>query len=290
MIYPNPKNVLVLGITGMLGHTLFQYFMSRHQYNVAGTVRSVVPDNFLGLLNTENIFSNVDVKDLAEIEKVFSRFKPDVVINCIGLIKQLPLSENIFQAIYINSLFPHFLSDLCKKNRTKLIHFSTDCVFSGSKGRYLESDIPDGSDLYARSKILGEIIDPTAITLRSSLIGHELRTKVGLLEWFLSQENIIYGYKNAIFSGLPCVEMARVVHDYVIPNNKLSGVFHVSSKPISKFELLNLISKSYKKKIHIESDEQKKIDLSLDSSLFRNLTGYTSPEWTDLIDFMYSYG
>jgi dTDP-4-dehydrorhamnose reductase len=281
------KNILVLGLTGMLGHTLFRYFINRNQYNVAGTLKTFVPSQFLGLHNIENIFSNVDANDVSAIEKVFFHFQPDVVINCIGLIKQLPLSENISQSIYINSVFPHLVSALCKKNHTKLIHFSTDCVFSGSKGFYSESDIPDGSDLYARTKILGEIADSSVITLRSSLIGHELNSKHSLLEWFLSQENSIYGYKNVIFSGLPCVEMARIVHDYVIPNNDLSGILHVSSKPISKFDLLNLISKIYEKKIHIKVDEQKKIDLSLDSNLFKNLTGYSSPEWLDLIDFMF---
>lgn len=283
----NRKNILVLGLTGMLGHTLFRYFINRNQYNVAGTLKTFVPSQFLGLHNIENIFSNVDANDVSAIEKVFFHFQPDVVINCIGLIKQLPLSENISQSIYINSVFPHLVSALCKKNRTKLIHFSTDCVFSGSKGFYSESDIPDGSDLYARTKILGEITDSSVITLRSSLIGHELKSKHSLLEWFLSQENSIYGYKNVIFSGLPCVEMARIVHDYVIPNNDLSGILHVSSKPISKFDLLNLISKIYEKKIHIKVDEQKKIDLSLDSNLFKNLTGYSSPEWLDLINFMF---
>ena len=284
------KNVLILGVTGMLGHTLFHYFMTRNQYNVSGTVRSNVPSNFLGFPDSVNIFSNICAEDIAQVEKVIIQFQPNIVINCIGLIKQLPLSENISKSIYINSLFPHLLSNLCKKNHTKLIHFSTDCVFSGSEGMYSESHIPDGHDLYAKTKILGEINDSNAITLRSSLIGHELKNKLSLLEWFLSQEDIIYGYKNVIFSGLPCVEMARVVHDFVIPNSGLSGIFHVSSKPISKFELLNLISKIYKKNIHIKSDEQKQINLSLDSSHFRNSTGYTAPEWLDLIDFMCSYG
>lgn len=288
------KNIklLILGVTGMLGHVMFRYFIDKKKYDVAGTIRSNDHTIFNDSCNLERIFSNVDAEDFCQIEDVFFKFKPNFVINCIGLIKQLPLSENISKAIYLNSLFPHLLSDLCKKNNSKLIHFSTDCVFSGSKGMYLENDILDGTDLYSRTKILGEVMNSNSITLRSSLVGHEYtnKHKYGLLEWFLSQQDVISGYKNVIFSGITTVEMARVVHDFVIPNNKLSGIFHISSKPISKFELLNLIAQFYEKKIEIKAEEAKQINLSLDSSRFRDLTGYTSPEWSELIHFMRLYG
>lgn len=284
------KKVLVLGASGMLGHTLMSYFLSRNSYIVAGTSRSSLDITLLGLFNEKYIYSNVNAEFSSQIENVFVKFKPDIVINCIGRIKQLPLSENIEKTIYINSLLPHLISNLCIKYSSKFIHFSTDCVFSGLKGMYQENDSLDGSDIYARTKILGEVNNPHSITLRSSLIGHELRSKKSLLEWFLSQHGEVYGYKNAIFSGLPAVEMARVVHDFVIPNTKLSGIFHISSKPISKFELLNLIAQIYEKKIEIKAEEVKQINLSLDSTRFRDLTGYTSPEWSELINFMRIYG
>ena len=172
----------------------------------------------------------------------------------------------------------------------KLIHISTDCVFSGKKGFYKENDNPDPIDLYGRSKLLGETVTNNALTLRTSYIGEELITNRGLLNWFLSQNDVVTGFSNAIYSGLPTIEIARVINEYVLPNQELSGLFHLSSEPINKFNLLNLINTIYKKKILIKQDFSNEINRSLDSTKFRQETGYQPIEWEKAIEIMYESG
>jgi dTDP-4-dehydrorhamnose reductase len=187
----------------------------------------------------------------------------------------------------LNSALPHRLLDLSNQFNSRLIHISTDCVFSGRRGNYQESDIPDADDVYGRSKILGEVFDSNSITLRTSIIGHELLTNYSLLNWFLAQNDSCEGYRNAIFSGLPTVIFSEIIRDLVIPNAQLTGLFHVSASPINKFDLLTLIAKIYRKKILIKPNDEIKIDRSLNSKKFKDATGFNPPPWENLINYMH---
>jgi dTDP-4-dehydrorhamnose reductase len=214
---------------------------------------------------------------------LFAKVKPHVVINCIGLIKQLAEADDPLSAIPINALLPHRLARLCDVAGARLVHMSTDCVFAGTKGMYTEADMSDAKDLYGRSKYLGEVDYPHAITLRTSIIGHELSGAHSLVGWFLAQQGSVRGFRRAIFSGLPTVELARVIRDHVIPHPELRGLYHVSAEPINKFDLLTLVARAYGKTIDITPDDKLAIDRSLDSSRFRQATGYQPEPWPELV-------
>ena len=278
-----PKTVLILGASGMLGNTLFRHLTRCPNISVFGTIRSNIGiENFYNAY-AKNIVCNVHILKLSEVDLLFSKLKPDVVINCIGLIKQSTNSENFIDSITINSLLPHQLAKLCSMHNSRFIHISTDCVFSGAKGLYTEKDLPDANDLYGRTKYLGEVNYPNTVTLRTSIIGHELVTKKSLIEWFLSKEEGIQGYTNAIFSGLPSNELSKVISNYVIPNDKLQGLYHISSDPINKSELLEIINHVYKKNLVITPTDTPKINRSLDSTHFKTITGYKPSNWKDLV-------
>ncbi|WP_296126591.1 SDR family oxidoreductase [Pseudomonas sp. Ga0074129] len=281
-------NVLVLGVTGMLGSAVFKQFSLDQRYQVSGTLRNAGGRrHFPGLLHAQ-LISNVDVLDQDALISVLERVRPDVVINCVGLIKQLADAKDPLSALPINAMLPHRLAKLCGLTGARLIHVSTDCVFSGRKGMYAEADLSDAEDLYGKSKFIGELHEVShAITLRTSIIGHELGTHFSLVDWFLSQSGPVKGFAKAIFSGLPTVELARVMKDYVLPNPELHGLYHVSAEPIDKFSLLKLVAEVYGHKIQITSDEQLCIDRSLDSSRLRLATGYIPPAWPELIRMMY---
>ena len=187
-------------------------------------------------------------------------------------------------------MLPRKLFNICESINAKLIHISTDCVFNGKKGSYKESDNPNATDIYGRAKLLGEVINSKSITLRTSIIGHEISTSHSLLEWFLSQKDDIDGYGKAVFSGLTTVELARVIHDFVIPNLNLSGLYNISSEPINKFDLLSLIAEQYRKDIKINKNKKLVIDRSLNSDKFRSETGFKSLSWKDMIYEMYKFG
>ena len=280
--------ILILGVSGMLGHTLFTFFSEKKDFIVFGTVRSI--SKVGRLLSTElqeRILNGVDAMNVDSIINAIRIAKPDVVINCIGIIKQLDISNNPLIAIPINSLFPHRLANICAASNSRLIHISTDCVFNGTKGDYSEADPSDADDLYGKTKYLGEIHYDHCITIRTSIIGHELNAKLGLVEWFLSQKSKVKGYNKAFFTGFPTIEIANIIHKFVIPNQEMQGLYNVSSDKISKYELLKLIADRYSKKIEIEKDDSMIIDRSLDSSRFRKLTGYIPPLWNDLVNMMY---
>jgi dTDP-4-dehydrorhamnose reductase len=171
---------------------------------------------------------------------------------------------------------------------SRLIHISTDCVFSGEKGGYVESDFADAKDVYGKSKALGEIDCPKAITLRTSTIGHELNSAYGLLDWFLSQDEHCRGFRRAIFSGLPTVVLAQIIRDVVIPRKELSGIYHVAAQPINKYDLLKLIATEYGKSISIRPDDSFVLDRSLSAAKFNAATGYIPPEWPELIRLMHA--
>ena len=282
--------VLVLGSTGMLGNAVLRLFSDSSGYETFGTVRSSSALRLLPNSLHPNIICGLDIENGDGLVDIFSKVRPDIVINCIGLVKQLASTDDPLTTIPINSLLPHRLALLCSLTRARLVHMSTDCVFSGSKGMYKESDISDAYDLYGRSKYLGEVGYPNAITLRTSIIGHELDGARSLVGWFLAQEGSVKGFKCAIFSGLPTVEIARIIRDYVIPNPEMHGLYHVSAQPINKYDLLQLVAQTYNKKIEIIPDDKLVIDRSLDSSRFRDLTGYLPPSWSDLISAMHKFG
>ncbi|MNR07592.1 dTDP-4-dehydrorhamnose reductase [compost metagenome] len=236
----------------------------------------------------ERLLTGVDVLDQDALIRALEHVRPDVVINCIGLIKQLSDANDPLVALPINAMLPHRLARLCGLLGARLIHVSTDCVFAGTKGMYLERDPSDAEDLYGKSKFIGELHDvPHAITLRTSIIGHELGSNYALVDWFLSQKGPVKGYAKAIFSGLPTVELARVMKDFVIPASQLSGLYHVSVEPIDKLSLLKLVAEVYGKDIEIIPDDNVCIDRSLDSSAFRDATGYLPPGWDELVKVMH---
>ena len=281
--------ILVLGATGMLGNAVLRLFAQSAGYEAVGSARSTSALRLLPADLSDRVICGVDVEHVDSLISLFSKVQPDVVINCIGLVKQLAEADDPLAAIPINSLLPHRLARLCGVAGARLVHMSTDCIFSGAKGMYTEADMSDAKDLYGRSKYLGEVDYPHAITLRTSIIGYELNGGHSLVGWFLAQQGSVKGFRRAIFSGLPTVELARVIRDHVIPHPELHGVHHVSADPINKFDLLTLISNVYGKKIDIAEDDIFIIDRSLDSSRFREATGYQPQPWPELVRRMYEF-
>ncbi len=282
-------NILILGASGMLGSTLMKYFFGQPNFNVHGTIRSIDSMANFAPEFSSKLLLDINVDSVDSLISAFNTAKPQIVVNCVGLVKQLPSSEDPLRALPINSILPHQLAKICSDTNSRLIHLSTDCVFSGKKGMYSEKDTPDASDLYGLSKRLGEVTYNNAITLRTSIIGHELSGQRSLINWFLSQEGMVNGFSKAIFSGLPTVEIAKIIEQYIIPYPDLTGLYHVSADPIDKYRLLNLVAETYDKKIQIRDDSSLKIDRSLDSTLFRTATGYTPPSWNDLISEMHKF-
>lgn len=281
---------LVLGASGMLGHAMLRLFAASDDHQAWGSVRSTAAQHLLPLPLRDRVIVGVDVEDTDSLARLFDRVQPDAVINCIGLVKQLAEAHDHLSAIAINSLLPHRLARLCKVAGVRLVHVSTDCVFSGTKGMYREDDSSDAQDLYGRSKYLGEVDYSHAITLRTSIIGHELATAHGLIGWFLAQPGPVKGFTRAVFSGLPTVELARVVCDHVLPRPELRGLHHVSAAAISKYELLRLVAQTYGRNTVITPDDRLVIDRSLDSTRFRELTGYKPPSWPELVRAMHQFG
>ena len=277
--------ILVLGASGMIGSTMARVLSEDTELDVIGTIRSEATKSLLPPFVAERLVSGVDLSDPDRIASVFREVRPHVVVNCAGLTKHLPAGNDPLSALTMNSLLPHRLAECCAMLNARLVHISTDCVFSGKKGSYLESDYPDAEDFYGKSKHLGEVVGPGCLTLRTSTIGSELGTRYGLLEWFLAQEKC-KGYRRAIFSGLPTVEFARVVRDIVIPSGDLSGLYHVGSRPIDKDSLLRLIGSIFETKTSIVPDDQVIIDRSLDMTRFTEATGYRPANWPGLIEMM----
>ena len=279
--------VLVLGATGMLGNAVLRTFADDSRFEVTGTARSNAARQLLPEELRDLVITGIDVEQYDSLVDCFANVRPQIVINCIGLIKQLSSANDPLSALPVNAMLPHRLARLCAINGARLIHVSTDCVFDGSKGMYHESDRADAYDLYGRSKLLGEVDYENAITLRTSIIGHELGSANALVDWFLSQEGAVKGFTQAVFSGLPTVELARVMRDLVIPRPNLRGLYHVSAQPIAKYDLLKLVAEIYGKKIDIVPDDSLKIDRSLNSDRFRQATGFLPASWPELISIMH---
>ena len=281
--------VLVIGASGMIGSTMLCVLSEKNDWEIFGSVRDGSVKRFFSAALGGHLIAGVDAEHQDLLVKVLDQIRPDVVVNCAGLTKHKPEADDPLVSIPINTLMPHRLAGLCKLVGARLIHVSTDCVFSGEKGGYVEDDFADARDVYGKSKALGEVHYPHAITLRTSTIGHELQSKYGLLDWFLSQEGHCKGYARAVFSGLPTVVFAQVVRDVVIPRKELSGLYHVAAQPISKYELLKLIANVYGKRIDIVPDGKMVIDRSLNADRFRYATGYVAPNWRDLVELMHTY-
>ncbi len=281
--------VLILGASGMLGNVMIRILDEKVDWDVYGTIRAENSKRFFSNKISKKLISGVDIEHNDSLTDAFICSRPDVVINCVGLIKQLADAEDPLQAIPINSLLPHRLARLCELTGARLIHMSTDCVYSGDKGGYIETDLSDATDLYGKSKLLGEVSYHHSITLRTSIIGHELQSAHGLINWFLAQGERCKGFSRAIFSGLPTVVLAKIIRDIVIPNEDLFGVYHVASQPISKYNLLKLVANVYGKSIDIVPDDKLIIDRSLNADRFKNKTGYEVPSWPELVQSMHSY-
>lgn len=277
--------VLILGAYGMLGHKLAQRLSA--DFEVSATCRQRQPawDALLGSRVT--LIEGVTVENFDSVVEAVAQARPEVVINCIGVIKQQAKAKQALPSISINALFPHQLAALGRAARFRLIHFSTDCVFSGRQGHYRQEDVPDPVDLYGRSKLLGEVSDPGCLTIRSSIIGRELGSAHGLLEWFLRQHGQrIRGFQKAIYSGFSTLEMSRIVALVLTRFPNLDGVWQVASQPISKYDLLNLIKRRLSLDVQIDPDRDFVCDRSLDGSRFAQATGYRAPEWAVMVDEM----
>jgi dTDP-4-dehydrorhamnose reductase len=285
--------VMVLGAGGMIGNAMFRVLSENSALEVFGTLRSATDAACFHPDLRPQLLADVDVAVPDAVAQTVVAVRPDTVINCIGLTKHVAGGNASSSAIAMNALLPHRIAMLCALSGARLIHVSTDCVFTGDRGMYRESDIPDAADVYGRSKQLGEVVAEGAVTLRTSTIGHEFRTRHGLLEWFLSQTSC-KGYTRAIFSGLPSVIFARIVRDVVIPDPTLSGLYHVAGPAIAKSDLLRLVAETYGRDIPLSPDDSLVIDRSLDAAKFEAATGYRSPSWPDMVrsmhdDFMKGY-
>ncbi|MEO8042257.1 MAG: SDR family oxidoreductase [Acidobacteriota bacterium] len=276
--------LLVFGAGGMLGHKLMQVLGPSQE--VFGTVRSET-EQLEPFARDHQILTGVRVEDPDSIRRAIETTKPQVVINAIGIIKQLPDSKNILTTLTVNSIFPHRLAELGEEFSFRLITISTDCVFSGTRGNYSEDDIPDAIDLYGKSKNLGEAVGDNCLTLRTSIIGHELGTAHSLVDWFLSNRGgKVKGFANAIYSGFPTVVFAAIIDNLIRNHPQLAGLYHVSSDPIGKYDLLKLVNEAYSADVTIERDEDFKIDRSLDSTRFRIETGFSPAPWEQMIGAM----
>jgi dTDP-4-dehydrorhamnose reductase len=282
--------ILVLGASGMLGHTVYRVLAGDPALQVFGSIRSDTARKHLPELNNATLISEVDVDSVDSLLRAFAESRPDVVINCVGIVKQLKSAYDPLVAIPMNSILPHRIARIAAALGARMVHVSTDCVFTGAKGNYVEADLPDALDLYGRSKLMGEVDYPNAITLRTSIIGPEMvGAGTGLVGWFLNQSGKVKGFRRAVFSGFPTVTLARIIRDQVLPRPDLHGVYHVSAAPIDKFTLLQLVQGAWDKLIEIEPDDSLVIDRSLNSDRFRKVTGFTPAAWPELVHDMRSF-
>ena len=274
------KKVLILGISGLLGNSIFTYFINKKSFKIVGVNRKNKKFN----KNSKLIQIIEKIDDQKSLRNIIKKNNPDYLINCIGIVKNSTNPKSILETFYVNSILPKYIEKLSEIYNFKLIHISTDCVFKGDKGNYDESYFPDAEDIYGISKSLGECDNKSSLTIRTSIIGHSDRDKRGLLEWFLSQKKPIRGYNKAFFSGFTTLELAKIIHNNIIKeNNFQSGIFHLSSKKISKFDLLKKINKLYKKNIRIVNDKKFVIDRSLKSTMFKKKIKYKTKNWDQML-------
>lgn len=275
--------ILLIGANGLIGTNLI-YILSRANYiNLYALVRKKNKYNyFFETLSFKNLIELNNYFDLPKLQTLIKELKPKIIINCCGITKHNPNIQNKEEVIYINALFPHVLARISNKHNAKLIHISTDCVFSGSKGLYDENSDKDANDFYGKTKSLGELNDVNNLTLRTSTIGHEAFTSFGLLNWFLDQKKCV-GYTKAIFSGPTTLELAKIIKNQVLPNPSLTGLLNIAAKPIDKFTLLGIIKKVYSLNTIIEPCSEVKVNRSLNSKKFLISTNYSIKSWDQMI-------
>ena len=281
--------ILILGGSGMIGHQMYKCLSNK--YDVMVTLRSKIEAyKKYNIFDEDKCYCNINVFNFNQLEKKIEIFNPDYIINCIGVTKQKISNTCIYDVNYINSELPKKISALCQINGFRLIHLSTDCVFSGKRGFYSEGDNPDPDDVYGRSKLNGEInFNSNVITLRKSTIGFELENKHGLLEWFISQEDDVEGYKNAIFSGISTIELANVIAKIIDSNENISGLWHLAGPKISKYELLGKVRNFIQKKsVNILLNESFKCDRTLDGNNFNSLINYEPPSWDNMLEEIFN--
>jgi dTDP-4-dehydrorhamnose reductase len=275
--------VLVLGATGTLGHRLCLDWAER--FECWGTVRAPVDEPVARLLAATHLITGVAAEQPATVRSALEQAKPDVVVNCIGAVKQAEAGQRPAPAIRTNSLFPQEVAEICAESSARMVHVSTDCVFSGRRGNYSEDDVPDAGDVYGRSKLLGEVTGPGLLTLRTSLIGRELRSSLGLLEWLISNRGgSVKGFSRAVFSGLTTIALAEEIGAVLEEHPDLEGVWHLASEPIDKFELLTLLDRELELEIEIVRDDGVIVDRSLDSSRLRRKTGREPRRWDEMVE------
>lgn len=280
------KSIVVLGCTGMLGHKLMQTISETTDYHVYGTVRtadqkrlSKLPQN-----NQTTIVGDISSENLTNLRKLFSEVRPVAVVNCIGIVKQLPEGNQPLPCIKINSLLPHQLAEMTREVGSRLFHFSTDCVYSGTKGHYSEGDPTDPQDLYGKSKALGEISGSGCFTIRSSIIGPELESHLGLFEWFCQQKGKkVKGYQKALYTGFTTTAMSQILLMLIEKFPDMNGIWNVASTPISKYEILQKINQVLNLGIEIEADQSYAINRTLDGRKFEEATGFKPPTWDQMI-------
>ena len=274
--------ILILGGDGMLGHQLLKHFAQRHETRV--TLRQPLSAYApLGSFSANNAYGGIELRTLDTLGPILAAFRPEAVINAVGLVKQRPEAAQVIPNIETNALLPHRLALACRDAGARLVHMSSDCVFSGRKGNYAESDPADADDLYGRTKHLGEVHAPNALTLRTSFIGRELLRKTGLLEWFLAQTGTIRGFRRAIFSGFTTIEMARIIEMLLTRFPQAAGVYQVAAAPISKHDLLTLVKNHLGLAVRIEPYDDFACDRSLDGARFGSEFGYRPPSWEAMV-------
>jgi dTDP-4-dehydrorhamnose reductase len=274
----------------MLGHTAYRLLSAEPGIEAFATVRSDSVLRYLQPSLHAGLSIGVNVLDIDALLSALARVRPDVVVNCVGLVKQLGAANDPLSALPLNSLFPHRLARVCALLGARLVHLSTDCVFRGDKAAYTEDATPDAYDLYGRSKLLGEVDEPHVVTLRTSIVGRELGSRHGLVEWFLGALGPVRGFTRSVFSGLTTDELTRIIIRHVLPNSNLRGVWHVSADAINKHDLLLLLRGAYGLTTTVEPDDSVVLDRSLDSTRFRAATGYTPPSWPAMIEAMRALG
>ena len=275
--------ILIFGGDGMLGHQLLMQLQSGHDVKVTLRQNLMAYAPFK-IFNSNNVYDGIDIRSMERLIEVMADFRPEAVINAVGIVKQRPSAKESIPSLEINALLPHRLAVLCKAVGARLIHLSTDCVFSGKKGNYLESDPCDAEDLYGKSKYLGEVQETNCLTLRTSIIGRELTRHTSLLDWFLAQNGQVRGFSKAIYSGFTTLEMSRIIEKMLVDHPSASGVYQVSSNPIDKYALLLLIRERFGLNIEIISDNSFICDRSLDSTRFRSQFNYTPPTWHAMVE------
>lgn len=273
--------ILVLGGNGMLGHRVALQLSQSH--DVTATVR-VSDERLAAMVPDAAQRAGVSADDFATVRQTIEDVRADAVVNCIGIVKQRDEAKAAVPSIAVNSLFPQLLAQLCSEMGIRMVHLSTDCVFTGTRGMYREDDVPDADDLYGRTKLLGEVGGEGVVTVRTSMVGWEIGRPHGLLEWFAAQRGgRCNGYRRGVFSGLSTAALADVIERLLTEWAELQGMWHVSVAPIDKYALLTMVRDALGWDVTIDPVDEPAIDRSLDSSRFRDVTGWEPPSWDEMV-------